>query len=91
VRRDRQAGFAVRERGSAHQLRVNPGEGTAVDANLHQRRPDPGVVDAALTLPDPSRRELLGGFDERMRRQVLVLRRPVIASVRQDVDARRHR
>ena len=60
-----------------------------IDADLHERRLDAGAVDAALGLANPARGELLRGLGEGVRRQVLVVRRAVVAGVRQDVDARR--
>ena len=88
VRGDGQAGFAMRQRRGGHQLRVDGGERTSVHADLHERRLDPRVVDAALVLAHPSGGELLGGLVERVRREVLVVRRAVVAGVRQDVEPR---
>jgi hypothetical protein len=88
VRGDGKAGFPLGERRGSHQLRVNSRQGTLVNADLHEGRLDPGVVDAAFALADPSRRELFSGFVERVGREVLVVRRPVIAGVRQDVELR---
>jgi len=89
VRGDGEPGFAVRERRGNHEFRVNCRERTFVNADLHQRRLDPCTVDASFTLAYPSRGYLFSGLVERMRREVLVLRGPVIARVRQDMDLRR--
>ena len=69
-------------------FRVHLGERSRVDADLHEGRLDPGVVDAAFMLADPARRELRRRLGERVRRQVLVLVGAVVAGVREDVDAR---
>jgi hypothetical protein len=52
---------------------------------------NPGLI-AAPSIPvhglaDPTRGELIGGLGKRMRRQVLVVRRTVVAGVGEDVQA----
>ena len=76
VRGDWQSRRLVRERRGAHQLRVDRGQRTGIDADLHERRLDARAVDPVLPLANPARRELLGALRERVRRQVLVLLAP---------------
>jgi hypothetical protein len=68
-----------------YELGVHLGKRRLVDPDLHEGRLDVCSVDPALELTRPSRGQLLGVLRERMAWQVFVLRRAVVAGVRQDV------
>ena len=78
----------MRQRRCANELGVNLRQWAAVDANLHERRFDAGVVDSAFPLACPAVGQLLGGFAKRVCRHEFILGGAVIARVRQDVQAR---
>ena len=87
MRGDRQSRRTVRDRSCPHDLRVDLGQRRLVDADFHEARPDRRAVDAVLGLADPARGELIRGLGERVTRQVLVVRRTVVAGVGEDVQA----
>ncbi len=77
--------------GGRHQLRVDVRERAGVDADLHERRLDARAVDAVARFGNPPRGQLLRALCPGMRRHELVVRRAVVAGVRQDVEAGRVR
>ena len=81
----------MRPRGGRHELRVDVRERAGIHADLHECRLDARAVDAVARFGDPPRGQLLRALCPGMRRHELVVRRAVVAGVRQDVQAGRVR
>jgi hypothetical protein len=81
-----QAGVEVAKRPRLDELAVDPGERPGIDADLHEARANTGLLDASAELGGPPVGELLRGLGVSVMRHRDVVRGPVVAGVRHDLQ-----
>ena len=85
---DRQACFLVTACRRINELPIDIRQLASVDSDLDEARSDAGAVDAICPFLGPASSQLIGAFVQRVLRQVLSFAGTVIASVRNQGDAR---